>query len=69
MRRLASSLAKRTHRVRPSEKTPFSVVPGPFPARQAGLGSASSRRGGLRTPAGKALDEPERCLLSTAGSS
>ena len=59
MPRHGRGLAMRTHRVRPSEKTASRVVPRPLPARQAALGSASPRRGGLCTPANEALLPPE----------
>jgi len=64
---LASGLAMRTHRVRPSEKTAFSVVPRPFPSRQPALGPASPRRGGLRTPARNASLPPGDCPIRPPG--
>jgi hypothetical protein len=40
MPRLAPGLARRTHRVRPSEKTAHRAISGPFSARPSRLGSA-----------------------------
>jgi hypothetical protein len=54
MSRSTCSLATRTHRVRPSEKTAFRVIPGFAPGGPSRLRLAISRRGGLRTPAREA---------------
>ena len=55
---LASGLAMRTHRVRPSEKTAFRVICGFAPVRPSPRRLAIPRRGGLRTPANKASPPP-----------
>jgi hypothetical protein len=55
--RFTSSLAKRTHRVRPSEKTAFRAVLGFAPVRPSYRGFPP-RRGGLRTPANEASLPP-----------
>jgi hypothetical protein len=55
MPRLASGLTTRTHRVRPSEKTACRAIFGSAPVRPSGLRLAIPRRGGLRTPARKAM--------------
>ena len=52
--RFGHGLAVRTHRVRPSEKTALSAIPGPSSARPSGLGLPPPRRGGLCTPVMKA---------------
>ena len=54
MPRPPSGLATRTRRPRPSEKTTSRAFSGPRLSRPDTLGSASPRRGGLRTPAGMA---------------
>jgi hypothetical protein len=54
-------LATRTHGVRPSEKTAFRADLRPFTARPSYLGSSTPRRGGLRTPARKALRQTQYC--------
>jgi hypothetical protein len=51
-------LAKRTHRVRPSEKTTPRATSGPSLARPSYLGWPTWRRGGLRTPAREASAWP-----------
>jgi hypothetical protein len=47
------SLAMRTHRVRPSEKSGFGTVPWFAPVRPSSHRLAIWRRGGLRTPGGR----------------
>jgi hypothetical protein len=55
MPRHSWGLATRTHRVRPSEKTACRAIFGSAPVRPSGLRLAIPRRGGLRTPARRAL--------------
>ena len=59
MPRLASGLATRTRRPRPSEKTTPRAISGFAPVRPSRLRLAISRRGGLRTPAMTPLASPE----------
>ena len=54
MPRRTYGLATRTRRAHPSEKIAFRAFSEPHPSRPDTVGSASPRRGGLRTPAGMA---------------
>jgi hypothetical protein len=54
------SLAMRTHRVRPSEKSGFGTVPWFAPVRPSSHRLTIWRRGGLRTPAKEASRSPTR---------
>ena len=61
------SLAMRTRRVRPSEKSGFGAVPRFAPVRLSSHRFTISRRGGLRTPVTTA--QRQRCLPLATGSS
>ncbi len=61
------SLAMRTHRVRPSEKTSLGAIPWFAPVRLSSHRLTTSRRGGLRTPVTTA--QRQRCLPLATGSS
>jgi hypothetical protein len=61
------SLAMRTHRVRPSEKTSLGAIPWFAPVRLSSHRLTTPRRGGLRTPVATA--QRQRCLPLATGSS